>query len=241
MPVGSDTVQSGVKAGSVSQMIVRSDSEGRLCPGGLLYGEPVINFSVFSDEGVNSLPVCDNSLYPKLEGDTDPLQGDYDFVTGKLGVNNLNKFGAHFSVTGLSPNSVDVTDPCFGYVDSMVPDGSQELSESVVEAVGRRACMASEARSTAVIDHSIVNELCIGAFSHYLDGCKVQLNSCNFYRELYLMGEVDVDADFLYHRICHGFDIVDPTCSTSYDCVNYDSINAPEFRSQMDTIVYQEL
>lgn len=101
--------------------------------------------------------------------------------------------------------------------------------------------MAAGTMVNTVIDHSIRESLCSGSCCHYLGGCLVQLNSCNFYRELFLFGEVDIDADFLYHGVCHGFDIVDPECPANYFCVNYDSINAEEFKLQMDVIIQQEL
>lgn len=50
-----------------------------------------------------------------------------------------------------------------------------------------------------VIDHSVSQELCVGRCSHSLAGVLVQLNRCNFYRELYLGREVDGCADNLYN------------------------------------------
>lgn len=45
----------------------------------------------------------------------------------------------------------------------------------------------------------------------------------------------------MYHGVAHGFDIVDPDCKAKYVCSNYSSIESPEFISQMDSIVRQEL
>lgn len=56
-----------------------------------------------------------------------------------------------------------------------------------------------------------------------------------------MFGNVDPDADYLYHGVCHGFDIVDPSCLAYYQCDNFDSINSMEFKSLMDVIVNQEL
>lgn len=92
-----------------------------------------------------------------------------------------------------------------------------------------------------VSDHSVSNELCQGRCDHELAGCEVQLNSCNFYRELYMNKTPDPMADYLYHGVIHGFDIVDPDCDATYCCANYSSIEAPEFKGQMDAIIRQEL
>lgn len=92
-----------------------------------------------------------------------------------------------------------------------------------------------------MIDHSIRDHLCEGRCSHYIAGCKVQLNRCAFYHELYLGEEVDIAADYIYNGISHGFDIVDTNCDTEYFCNNYNSILLPEFRGQMDIIVADEL
>lgn len=92
-----------------------------------------------------------------------------------------------------------------------------------------------------VIDHSIISELCTSRCDHWLGGCQVQLNRCAFYRELYLSDEVDPMADYLFHGVCHGFDIVDPGFSSNYFCSNYHSIEMDEFRVQMDKLVKDEL
>lgn len=92
-----------------------------------------------------------------------------------------------------------------------------------------------------VINHSIRDELCGSNCQHTLGGCPVQLNRCGFYRELYLSGEQDPMADFLFYGICHGFDIIDPGCMAQYFCGNYKSIEVQEFRLQMDKIVSDEL
>lgn len=56
------------------------------------------------------------------------------------------------------------------------------------------------------------------------------------------MGQVvDLRADYLYHRVTHGFDIVDPDCDLKYCCANYSSIKSSEFKCQMDSIVRQEI
>lgn len=99
----------------------------------------------------------------------------------------------------------------------------------------------SRVSAQVVIDHSISGELCQGSCNHVLDGCQVQLNSCSFYRELYMGQLVDPKADYLYHGVTHGFDIVDPDCSARCFCSNYSSIESPEFKKQMDVIVAQEL
>lgn len=106
---------------------------------------------------------------------------------------------------------------------------------------GRVSHMASNICSRFVIDHSIIDDLCEGPCFHVLGGCQVQLNRCNFYRELFLSGSVDIDADYIYHGVSHGFDIVDTGCPASYHCSNYDSIKSAEFRSQMDSIVKNEI
>lgn len=92
-----------------------------------------------------------------------------------------------------------------------------------------------------VIDHSIRHELCASKCKHMLGGCRVQLNRCVFYRELYLSGDTDPMADFLFHGVSHGFDIVDPGCPSEYVCTNYRSIENGEFKVQMDKIVNDEL
>lgn len=92
-----------------------------------------------------------------------------------------------------------------------------------------------------VIDHSFRNELCLGKCSHKLAGCEVQLNRCVFYKELYMSGEVDQRADYLYTGVAHGFDIVDSSCEASYFCNNYLSIRESEFSTQMDEIILNEL
>lgn len=92
-----------------------------------------------------------------------------------------------------------------------------------------------------VIDHSIRDHLCKGRCSHYIDRCRAQLNRCAFYKELYLNGNVDVAADYIYNGVSHGFDIVDANCDAQYICANYNSIQLPEFRGQMDAIVTDEL
>lgn len=62
-----------------------------------------------------------------------------------------------------------------------------------------------------------------------------------FYRELYMNQTPDPSADYLYHGVTHGFNIVDPDCNASYMCPNYSSIEASEFKGQMEAIIRQEL
>lgn len=110
-----------------------------------------------------------------------------------------------------------------------------ELGESVDPGIGKGGTR------NYVIDHSVIEELCPGTCNHVLGGCDIQLNRCAFYRELYMSGEVDPMADFLFHGVCHGFDIVDPEFSAGYFCANYSSILSKDFRKQMDKIVCDEL
>ena len=46
---------------------------------------------------------------------------------------------------------------------------------------------------------------------------------------------------FLWQGLTHGFKIVDEGCSTSYHCVNYDSITGEEFRQEMTSLLQAEL
>lgn len=92
-----------------------------------------------------------------------------------------------------------------------------------------------------VIDHSVSQDLCTGRCSHFLGGLEVQLNKCSFYRELYLNGQVDANADYIFHGISHGFNIVDPDCPAEYFRSNYNSIKTGEARRQMNLVVQEEL
>lgn len=203
----------GVGEGSVSEELWRPVSEGRSSPSGLLYDESVINFSIFSD-------ICSDAPLPFHDNDSGIYNSDIQ-QEELSEFSNDHEFREHDEVS--------------------LPEYDVGIDKSPFGESGSGGCIASQVSDRFVIDHSIWYSLCTGPCNRELQGCRVQLNSCSFYRELFLSGEVDPDASFLYHGVGHGFDIVDPGCPAAYHCTNYDSINSKEFKSQMDVIVSQEL
>ena len=78
--------------------------------------------------------------------------------------------------------------------------------------------------------------------SHYLEGCKLQLNPCVFFEECFLLYDrADVGYEYIMDGVFNGFKILDDGFTGSYCCANYDSILDIEFRKQMDSIVREEL
>lgn len=55
------------------------------------------------------------------------------------------------------------------------------------------------------IGHSVVDSMCKGQCDDILGDRWVPLNRCTFYRELYGSDGPDINADFLYHGVSHGF------------------------------------
>ena len=83
---------------------------------------------------------------------------------------------------------------------------------------------------------------CRSGCSHYLAGCKIQLNPCAFYNECYRRPSgVDQNADYIYHGVVNGFAIVDDIIPGPYMNHNYSSILDDEFRAQMDATLLDEL
>ena len=77
---------------------------------------------------------------------------------------------------------------------------------------------------------------------HYLDGCRLQLKPCAFFKEAYCRPSgIDPNAEFIFNGVLHGFDILDDVTPSSYCCDNYSSIMDDEFKSQMDANVIYEL
>lgn len=184
--------------------------------------------------GVGESSVSHDWIRPELEGRPSPggLLCDDTFTT--LSIFSRDKSDG--SLLSHDLDEVDIQpDQTLDHDYEGNLDGSNvEYPSCVMTNIASYTC------NKFVIDHSIVDNLCKGPCAHYLGGCRVQLNSCSFYRELFLSHIVDPDADYLYHEVCHGFDVIDPTCPAWYHCENYDSISDGEFKPQMDEIVCQE-
>ena len=77
---------------------------------------------------------------------------------------------------------------------------------------------------------------------HQLSGVPIQLNPCSFFRECFCHpGGIDENATYVFEGIRDGFAIVDQDFHGSYFCSNYQSILDPEFKTQMDKTVVEEL
>ena len=81
---------------------------------------------------------------------------------------------------------------------------------------------------------------CVG--THFLSGCRLQLNPCVFFRECFEHESgVDPNAEYIFSGVLNGFDIVDEDFTGSYFCDNYDSILRPGVKTEMDRVVREEL
>lgn len=209
-------------------IFVRPDSEGRPSPSGLSVG-----FCPTDQVEFIGLARGDRVL---------PLDGVSDNNSEVIPLNVSDKCDGNDAVI----QGIDVDDQTMG--DDMgwssYAENDDYLSFECDAGDGDAHFFSTEycgPNNKYVIDHSIRDELCSDECFHLLSGCTVQLNRCAFYKELYMRGDVDVNADYLYSGVAHGFEIVDPGCDTSYVCKNYLSIEEPEFRNQMDEIISHEL
>lgn len=79
--------------------------------------------------------------------------------------------------------------------------------------------------------------------THVLEGAKLQLNPCAFFRECYCnVKGIDSNADFIFDGVLHGFRIVDCNVDIpSYCLSNYSSIKRGKFAIDMQLNVAAEL
>ena len=87
---------------------------------------------------------------------------------------------------------------------------------------------------------------CIDGFcacSNLIGGISSNLKPCRVAAFLF-SGECTLPAvsvSKIWDGLCDGFDVVDKDCEASYDCRNYSSITGSHFRSEMSTLLKEEL
>ena len=76
---------------------------------------------------------------------------------------------------------------------------------------------------------------------HRIADLPVTLKPCRFFRECFLVGEIDPDWEYIMRGVIFGFKSIDPDCEACYDRPNYSRVTEGEAYEVMNAKMLKEL